>query len=236
MNEIYNSRLAFSALDKAATLSELTELQNLFLVNALSDCSRVLDLGVGFGNVAKALLMDDKTVTGVDISRIGLNYAVEKTKPCTHILLEKILGREGRRDFGKLSLIQGDFRRLPFNSEFDGVSCASNIGAKDAGLVLPEVYRALRKGGYFAVTVLEDPKLAAERTNKEMEKKGINYVLSNFTKDELEFLRGIEGRTFGDELQASELMRLAKKCGFETKSVVPFYDDAFYCLVVRKVV
>lgn len=219
MENIYSSRLAFSATDKGATLSGLTENQNFFLVNALSDCNRVLDLGVGFGNVTKALLDGGKTVFGLDISKIALDYSLEKV---------------GKELAGRLHLVRGDFRDLPFNSEFDGVSCASNLGARDAELVLPEVYRSLKNGGIFAVTMLEDQKLLEERTNKEMEKKGIDYVLSNFTQEELEFVRGMEGRIYGDELIASELMKLAEKYGFKTKSVVPFYDEAFYCLVVRK--
>lgn len=221
MENIYTSNIAYSAIDKVIKLTGFTELQNFFLTNALSNCNKILDLAMGFGNVAKVLLENGKDVYRIDSSKIAFDYS------------KKNIGKELTE---RLKLIRGDFMRLPFNSEFDGVCCESNFGAEGAKLVIPEAYRALKNGGIFAVTMVEDQKLARERTNKEMEKKGINYVLSNFTQEELEFLRGIEGRTFGegDELPSYELMRMAGKHGFETKSVVPFYDEAFYCLVMQK--
>jgi SAM-dependent methyltransferase len=100
--------------------------------------SRVLDLGCGTGELARALAAAGLQVTGCDMSPSMLMYAT----------------RDGGRCAGWVQL-EPDWRRLPFASAaFDVVVAASVLEyVGEPAIVMRECARVLRPGGVVLYTV-----------------------------------------------------------------------------------
>lgn len=101
---------------------------------------RALEIGAGMGEFTGMLLRSYSQVYATDISEASL------------LILKNIYS-----EYKGLRILVGDMEALPFDDEaFDLVSCAGSMSYGDNDLVLKEVYRVLRPGGYFiAVDVLD---------------------------------------------------------------------------------
>jgi ubiquinone/menaquinone biosynthesis C-methylase UbiE len=99
-----------------------------------------LEIGAGMGEFTEVLLKNYSHVYATDISEASLS------------ILKNIYS-----EYKGLRILVGDMEALPFDDEaFDLVSCAGSLSYGDNNLVLKEVYRVLRPGGYFmAVDVLD---------------------------------------------------------------------------------
>jgi SAM-dependent methyltransferase len=113
------------------------------VVRELASCQRILDIGCGEGQVARALAMSDvggsaPEVVGIDPAFLQVRYAVDE-------------GGDGNRP----SYLQGAGETLPFAKDaFDGAFCCLSIEhADDADLVLEEVARVLCPGGTFLLLI-----------------------------------------------------------------------------------
>lgn len=128
--------------DKIWISTEFNREQLNLISEALISCHRVLDLGVGLGNVAKRLTEMGKTVCGVDIDQKSLDFAKAKiNSPNFFPVLE-------------------DAQMLGFEEEFDGASCATTMQYfKDLDSVMGSVYKALKPKGLFAITGFEADKM-----------------------------------------------------------------------------
>lgn len=115
------------------------------VIRELGSCQRILDIGCGEGQVARALASSSNAggspspeVVGIDPAFLQLRYAVE----------------EDHVPSGP-SYLQGAGEALPFPAEvFDGALCCLSIEhADDADLVLEEVARVLCAGGVFLLLI-----------------------------------------------------------------------------------
>lgn len=104
---------------------------------------RVLDLGCGTGEMARAAVAASLQVTGCDISELMLRFAISQD-PCGTV---------------EWVLLDSHWRRLPFSAgTFDAVVAASVLEYVDEpSTVLGECARVLRPGGLLACTV-PDPR------------------------------------------------------------------------------
>lgn len=98
---------------------------------------RVLEVGCGTGNLLEHLASSDRSVVGLDISKGMLKQAAKR------------LAGKGKR----ISLIQGDYYRLPFPSNsFDCVVATFTLThAPDLKPVLEEIAKVLIPGGRLVV-------------------------------------------------------------------------------------
>lgn len=95
---------------------------------------KVLDVGCGPGEFSLRVSKIAKSVTGIDASRVALEFAKRK------------LARSG---FKNVTLRHGDARKLPFPDEsFDLVYSRRGPGS-DSRRTLTEILRVLRRGGTF---------------------------------------------------------------------------------------
>lgn len=114
------------------------------VVRELGACQRILDIGCGEGQVARALVDAENAdrpapeVVGIDPAYLQVRYATDEEEP-----------RPG------LAYLQGAGEALPFvDDSFDGAFCCLSIEhADDADLVLEEVARVLCPGGRFLLLI-----------------------------------------------------------------------------------
>lgn len=113
------------------------------VVRELAQCQRVLDIGCGEGQVARALAAVEQSgqfleVVGIDPAFLQIRFARSSPHPS-----------DGP------SYLQGAGEALPFASNsFDGAFCCLSIEhADDADLVLEEAARVLCPGGVFLLLI-----------------------------------------------------------------------------------
>lgn len=95
----------------------------------------VLDLCCGDGQFSFVSAETGAQVTGLDLSAASLELAARR---CPERMLDKI------------SWVEGDCEKLPFDDgSFTGVTCLGGLSYGDWILVLDEVIRVLRPGGWF---------------------------------------------------------------------------------------
>jgi len=95
----------------------------------------VLDLCCGDGQFSFVPAEAGARVTGLDLSTASLDLAARR---CPEKMLDKV------------SWIEGDCEKLPFDDgSFTGVICLGGLSYGDWILVLDEVIRVLRPGGWF---------------------------------------------------------------------------------------
>ncbi len=112
------------------------------IVGNVRQRQKILDLCIGFGNLARLLVEVGKEVHGVDISQDSLEYARKKVE--TSLL-------------GTLNLVKGDVRSLDYINQFDAVTCVGSFGFpyKDKQRVVAGISNALKPGGIVAITGVE---------------------------------------------------------------------------------
>ncbi|MCT4509383.1 MAG: MerR family transcriptional regulator [Tepidibacter sp.] len=119
---------------------------------------KVLEIGVGTGNLAKRFLDKDYNIVGVDQSRKMLNIAKEK--------------------FPKLKLRLGEFLKLPFeNNKFDCIVSSyalHHLNDIEKNVAIEEMLRVLKEDGKI---VMGDLMFENERSRKE--------ILANFTEEQV---------------------------------------------------
>lgn len=112
------------------------------LVAGVKDCTRVLDLCCGQGNVTKALLNEGLDAVGADFSPAMLAHA--------------------RQRLPNGEFIEADAQDLPFeDGEFDAVVCSFGImHIPDQPRALGQIRRVLKPQGLFAMTAWCGPDIS----------------------------------------------------------------------------
>lgn len=105
----------------------------------LPTTSHILDLGSATGGNSLLMQKAGFRVSSLEYSDLGFNLQQQKGIPVT----------------------KGDARNLPFkNASFDAVICLDVIEhILEDNIVVLEIARVLRPGGFFLISVPEDPKL-----------------------------------------------------------------------------
>ena len=124
---------------KEATLKEVKFLFGVIKNKFKDQKIKILDLACGYGRHSILLAQKGLKVVGVDYSKYFLKIALAKVKD---------LG------FKNVKFIRKDVRKISYQNEFDLViNMFTSFGyfrdEKDNIKVLKNVYRALKKGGYF---------------------------------------------------------------------------------------
>jgi ubiquinone/menaquinone biosynthesis C-methylase UbiE len=120
---------------------------------------RVLDLGSGAGNdcfVARAIVGETGTVTGLDMTEQMINKAREN---CTKL------------NFNNVEFVLGDIETMPFdNKTFDVVisNCVLNL-VPDKTKAFREIFRVLKSEGHFCVSDVVLKGKLSEKMKKDAE-------------------------------------------------------------------
>lgn len=88
MQDLYEL-LGYELFDKVWSSTSFNFEQVSLISEALKSKSKILDLGLGIGNVAKKLVGEGKTVYGLDIKQASLDYVKSKTKPLPIVILSE---------------------------------------------------------------------------------------------------------------------------------------------------
>ena len=208
--------------DRIISATSFNDEQIKLISEGLQPCYNILDLCIGFGNLAKVLLDQGKNVCGIDIRPKSLEYVKRKVG-------------EGKE--GSLYLIQGDIQRLEYESEFDGVSCVSSFVFPDLDPITSGIYNALRPRGYFAVTGIESSEIQrhVEFMQSELTKKIQDGALS-FTPEEIEKVKEV-GESFDLNQVKDSSQRVTDsltRSGFKVNRVEPFYQNTCYFLLAQR--
>lgn len=152
---------------------------------------KVLEIGVGTGNLSKRFLEHQYDIIGIDQSREMLNVAKEK--------------------FLKLKLRLGDFLNIPFeNGKFDVVVSTyafHHLREEEKGIAIREMIRVLKDNGRIVIGDLmfenqeEKDKIISRLTEEEIEEIEDEYY-SN-----IESLRG-EFKKYNKELEVTRMDEL----------------------------
>jgi ubiquinone/menaquinone biosynthesis C-methylase UbiE len=103
----------------------------------------VLELGCGTGRITLPLFRAGVSIVGIDRSKAMLDHA-------------------SRRAAGRVALVRGDIRRLPFRSDLFGAVLApygmlqSLLSDADLTAALASVARVLKQGGTFGIDLVPD--------------------------------------------------------------------------------
>lgn len=160
-----------------------------FLLPHVDALTHVLDLGCGDGALSIGLAATAGQVTAVDVSPEDFAAAVAYT---------------AHHGLGRLTFVEGDATRLSFDAQtFDAVLCHSLLEAgPDPTLVLAEVWRVLKPGGYVGVASTEYDGLILAGPDVELLRR------SNTIREQLWILSG------ADPFLGRELRRLIGEAGF----------------------
>lgn len=204
--------------DKVWSSTSFNKKQTMLISEALSACSKILDLGTGIGNVAKRLVELGKTVYGADINKEMLNYASSKINS------------------SKFHPVLADVQKLNYSREFDGVSCASNMAYfDDLKRILRVVHRALRSGGLFVICGYEANKMQewARLTGKESKKAIENgkIVLNDKELQKLQLSQESSLKTIDSSKRTRSALR---KAGFNILKDEKFYQGTCYFILAQK--
>lgn len=152
---------------------------------------KILEIGVGTGNLSKRFLEHQYDIIGIDQSREMLNVAKEK--------------------FLKLKLRLGDFLNIPFeNGKFDVVVSTyafHHLREEEKGIAIREMIRVLKDNGRIVIGDLmfenqeEKEKIISRLTEEEIEEIEDEYY-SN-----IESLRG-EFKKYNKELEVTRMDEL----------------------------
>lgn len=115
----------------------------------ISGCNsgKLLELGCGAGNISLELAYMGFEITGIDISSVAINWSNKR------FLNEAILGC-----FYEMSLTDIKYESGSFDIIIDSL-CLHCITCEDRGVAFSEIYRVLKRNGYFmVVTMCGDPK------------------------------------------------------------------------------
>jgi ubiquinone/menaquinone biosynthesis C-methylase UbiE len=165
-------------------------------VRSLPEVGDALDLGCGDGRLATHLRA--RSLTGADVSEVALERARSRLPEARFVRIEPD-------------------EPLPFDDgSFDLVLCAETIEhVRDVQLLLSEVRRVLRPGGWFAVTTPAHSRLTALRVllrGWESEFQPLSPHLRFFTRRSLEQLLVEMGfDVVSLERRAGTLLALARR-------------------------
>ncbi|MBR9705236.1 class I SAM-dependent methyltransferase [Candidatus Pacearchaeota archaeon] len=226
MDEIYDV-LGIELFDKKVCVSRFNSDQIDLISRALRKSITILDLGVGIGNLANRLIEQGNVVYGVDKRQDMLDYVRNKV---------------GTKKKKRLHLLKEDVRKLDFDSEFDGASCICNL--PDFGN-LDEVFlgvnRALKRGGYFAMTGVEGEltkKYISLRRNEEI--RALKSGSLVYSPDEVmrltEFAQMLDSESNSASIPDSSKITIdaLRKNGFNVEKARHFYEGCGYFILARK--
>lgn len=215
-------KLGLELGDRIISATSFNDEQVKLVSEGLHPCDRILDLCIGFGNLAKILVEQGKSVYGIDLRPKSLEYAKRKVG-------------EGRK--GSLYLVQGDVQRLGYGSEFDGVSCVSSFGFPDLDPITSGIYNALNHRGYFAVTGIESSEIQkhVETLQNELTRK-IQAGALSFTPEEIEKLKEVSKLVDINQIKDSSqrVNDSLTRNGFQINRVETFYQNTCYFILAQR--
>lgn len=175
----------------------------------------VLDLAVGTGDSAKALLKQELKVIGVDISFEML----------------KIAKRKIQKNFTPLS---ASAYKLPFRDKtFGAVTCAFGIrNMHETELALKEIHRVIRDKGKIIILEFSLPKGFLKKPYLLYLKKIVPLVASFFSsRSAYEYL----GSSIEEFFKPEEFSELLQSCGFKNIKSHSLSFGAVYLYVGEKI-
>lgn len=211
--------------DKVWSSTGLNSEQTRLIVDALKPTKKVLDIGTGIGNIAKKLVDNGKTVYGIDIDRRNLAYA------------------EAKINNSKFVPTELDANRIDYEGEFDGVSCASNLGYfGDLKNLINRIYTASRpSSGLFAISGLEASEMRrfGQISGEELQTALKEGKLA-LSREELsritESLKSVDlMASLDQQIDSSERTKNAlSEAGFKILRDEKFYQDTAYFILAQK--
>ena len=137
--ELVWDHLRYKIGDKIVSNLSFNDEQIRLLRDGLKPAQRIADICLGFGNLASALVLEGKTVYGVDINPRSVAYARMKI---------------GSGVKGKFYGIEAKAQQMPFrDGTMDGACCASSLGLfYDLDPLMSELGRVVKPSGIVAVT------------------------------------------------------------------------------------
>jgi len=214
----------YRVMDRIISVSRLSYEQSNKIAESLIYNKNVLDLGIGLGNAAKAILGYGNHVHGIDTNPNAIEYV--KTK----------LGKNGR-----ITYEVADAKNLRYNNIFDGVSCQSNFGPiGEREKVFDGVRIALKKGGAFSFTE-QVPKMIEEFIRMLGEDQRRIISQGHMIGHEMNFniaLKKIhecsKNRKSEKIPKPDDFVALSRNYGFSVRDFRTILDGTMYNLVLEK--
>lgn len=114
---------------------------NKFWEEMVEDCDSVLELGCGTGRISQLLIVAGIDLIGLDLNRNYLDY------------FQSRINQEQITYSGKVRLVQGDMRWLPFTQKIAAVispcNTISSFARGDRAQIFNQVYQVLSDQGIF---------------------------------------------------------------------------------------
>ncbi|QWR77457.1 class I SAM-dependent methyltransferase [Candidatus Magnetomonas plexicatena] len=210
--------------DADGIMSERTVRFSKALTEKLPEGALVLDFGCGSGDLTVSLKEAGFNIQGYDLSELMIKRAQE---------------RYGSRGIVFTSADKSHPQTLPYdNKTFDAVTASSVFEYIDEPVVyFKEIFRALKPGGYFVLTVPDNRHLERRIENVKIKFynqdiiiKLIKYLPDNIKKRlNVDFFRISKTR-----LKVEKWVEMLKTCGFTVDSI-PKCETPLVLLTVEKI-
>lgn len=166
---------------------------------------KALDVGMGFARIATKLIHKGLIVHGVEIDNYRIQYIRQK------------------KQHPNLKVEKKDARYLDFNEEFDAAYSASFLQIRNLGKVLKGIFKSIKPGGWFFVTVdIPSKKRAKEDFNQK-----VNEFVSKLKSNEIgEFKKALKEDTDTFHFLCKtpdEWKQLIKSVGFKIEDFFEYY-------------
>jgi len=212
-------------LDKVFGVLSFSKEQLDAIQKGIGNSHKVLDLCVGFGNLAKRLVEEGRDVYGIDISDDSLDFARK---------------RIGDGHLGELHLIKGNVRKLKYENEFDAATCVSTMNFPNSWLrprlrkVAEGVYKALKPSGVLVFSAFDGSKSRESGPHFHQDwGSAIEDGRLSLSLDEIALLQTYGGH--GSSLKSPEEMsKIFESAGFSTTIIDRLYHDTMYVLAAQK--
>jgi ubiquinone/menaquinone biosynthesis C-methylase UbiE len=200
----------------------------------------VLELGCGTGRISVPLARSGSSFVGIDRSQAMLDRAARRART----------SRSRRTGRGRLTLVRGDIRALPFRASEFGMVLApygvlqSLLRDRDLTATLDSVSRVLASGGLFGIDLVPDvPKWKEHRDRVQLRGRaagGAHLTLveavrqdrrRRLTTFEQRYIKHRRGRSAVEHrfalvfrtLPVSQMMRRLHRAGFAVRSIFGDY-------------
>lgn len=194
-------------LDKFYAGLEIVKETDKILVNEVAKrpISKVLDIGMGFARIASKMIKKGLFVHGIETDNLRIEY------------VKKIKKNPG------LSIEKKDAKHLDFNEEFDAAYCTSFCQIPNHEQILKGIFKAIKPGGWFFVTV-DIP--AKEEPKEDFNQKIEEFVSKLNPADAKEFRKALQEDTATFQFickTPGEWKRLIESVGFKTEKFIGYY-------------
>lgn len=208
-------------MDKVTSSVGFNDEQLELLVGGVGTSKKVLDLCLGFGNLASLLVKKGNRVYGLDKNQNSIEYVRQKVG----------------RDNPNFSSVVGDVYKIGFDSEFDVVTCASTIGSmEDVDLISRGVYRSLKSKGKVVLTGME--KSRQERYLQKCTEEIVDKLTSGkleLSDEEAQRIAELKSESYEFKDSKVKMVNSLTGNGFRILDSRPFYEGIGYYLRAEKV-